>query len=698
MKNKYINRELSWLTFNQRVLQEANDLRVPLLDRLRFVGIFSNNLDEFFKVRYATIKRIADSGEDNYQVFGFNSTELLETITDKVIESQKESLRILDAIFEQLKEENIFIINEKEILPEHIDYIKQYFIDKIQPTLFTIILNDLDALPSLKDDVAYLAVKMILRQEEKKHNEIHKFFSSMAYKEKIQYALIEIPKTLDRFIQLPTINNNIYIILIDDVIRFCLPKLFSIFNYEYISANMIKITRDAELDIDPDLGKSFIQKISNSVASRRDGQPVRFVYDAEIEKDTLLFLMKRMNIHSTDSIIPGGRYHNRRDYMSFPNLGRKDLQYLSVEPLPIQNFSFEGSILKQIAQQDYLQYTPYHSFSYIIRFLREAALDPKVKSIKITIYRLAKNSQIVNSLINAVKNGKKVTVQIELQARFDEAANIEYAEQLQAEGVQLIFGIRGLKVHSKICVIEREEGQNIKYYGFISTGNFNETTAKIYTDYTLFTAHQEILEEINRVFDFFETPYRIHHYNHLLVSPHYTKSSFLKLIDKEIENAKLGKKSFIKLKMNGITNKEMIDKLYEASCAGVKIQMIVRGVCCLIPQIKELSENIEVISIVDKYLEHPRLYIFSNDGNPQYYISSADWMSRNLNNRVEVSCPIYDENIKKQLWDTFHIAWSDNVKARLITENQDNIYRPQQDEKIRSQEAIYEYYSNKIEN
>ena len=319
-----------------------------------------------------------------------------------MIESQKESLRILDAIFEQLKEENIFIINEKEILPEHIDYIKQYFIDKIQPTLFTIILNDLDALPSLKDDVAYLAVKMILRQEEKKHNEIHKFFSSMAYKEKIQYALIEIPKTLDRFIQLPTINNNIYIILIDDVIRFCLPKLFSIFNYEYISANMIKITRDAELDIDPDLGKSFIQKISNSVASRRDGQPVRFVYDAEIEKDTLLFLMKRMNIHSTDSIIPGGRYHNRRDYMSFPNLGRKDLQYLPVEPLPIQNFSFEGSILKQIAQQDYLQYTPYHSFSYIIRFLREAALDPKVKSIKITIYRLAKNSQIVNSLINAV--------------------------------------------------------------------------------------------------------------------------------------------------------------------------------------------------------------------------------------------------------------------------------------------------------
>lgn len=693
-RNKYINRELSWLKFNERVLQEADDNSVPLIERLRFLGIFSNNLDEFFKVRYATIKRIADSGQGGKKALGVDANELLEEITNEVIRLQKKSLEILNAIREHLKKENIFIINEKEILPEQIPFVKEYFFNKISPALFTIILNDIDALSTLKDDVAYLAVKMILRQEEKTEG-VRRFFSSVAYKEKVQYALIELPKT-DRFIELPSINNKNYIILIDDVIRFCLPKIFSIFDYESISANMIKITRDAELDIDTDLSKSFIEKISSSVAGRREGQPVRFVYDAEIEKDTLDFLMYKMDIHSNDSIIPGGRYHNRRDYMSFPSLGRKDLQYQPQTSLPVDGFSIEGSILRQIAERDYLQFAPYHSFSYVIRFLREAALDPKVKSIKITIYRLAKNSQVANSLINAVKNGKKVTVQIELQARFDETANIEYAEQFQREGVRLVFGIRGLKVHSKICVIEREEGGEIKRYGFISTGNFNESTAKIYTDYTLFTANQKILKEVNRVFDFFDTPYRIHRYNHLLVSPHYTKKTFIKLIDKEIAFAKAGKEAFLKLKMNGLTSYEMVDKLYEASRAGVKIQMIVRGVCCLIPNVEGMSENIEVISIVDKFLEHPRLYIFGNGGNPKYYISSADWMTRNLDNRVEVSCPIYDKNIQKELWDTFEIGWKDNVKARIISEKQDNAYRVSQGENIRSQEEIYKYYLQKM--
>lgn len=693
--NKYINRELSWLKFNERVLQEADDNSVPLIERLRFLGIFSNNLDEFFKVRYATIKRIADSGQGGKKALGVDANELLEEITTEVIRLQKKSLKILNAIREHLKKENIFIINETEILPEQIAFVKEYFLNKISPALFTIILNDIDALSALKDDVAYLAVKMTLRQEEKNEG-VKRFFSSQAYKEKVQYALIELPKTLDRFIELPSIDNKNYIILIDDVIRFCLPKIFSIFDYESLSASMIKITRDAELDIDTDLSKSFIEKISHSVAGRREGQPVRFVYDAEIEQDTLDFLMRKMNIHSNDSIIPGGRYHNRRDYMNFPSLGRKDLQYQSQTPLPVEGFSMEGSILRQIAERDYLQFAPYHSFSYIIRFLREAALDPKVKSIKITIYRLAKNSQVANSLINAVKNGKKVTVQIELQARFDETANIEYAEQLQREGVRLVFGIRGLKVHSKICVVEREEGGETKRYGFISTGNFNESTAKIYTDYTLFTANQKILKEVNRVFDFFDTPYRIHRYNHLLVSPHYTKKTFIKLIDKEIAFAKAGKEAFLKLKMNGLTSYEMVDKLYQASRAGVKIQMIVRGVCCLIPNVAGMSENIEVISIVDKFLEHPRLYIFGNGGNPKYYISSADWMTRNLDNRVEVSCPIYDKNIQKELWDTFEIGWKDNVKARVISEKQDNAYRINEGEKFRSQEEIYKYYLQKL--
>lgn len=673
--NLYINRELSWLKFNERVLQEAQDASVPLIERLRFIGIFSNNLDEFFKVRYATVKRIANSGQSGKKVLGIKAQKLLEKITTEVINLQKKSLNTLHEILEKLKEERIFIINETEIRSEHIGFVREYFMEHISPALFTIILNETNI--SLKDDVAYLAVKMQLKSTDNQP--------------KTQYTLIELPKT-ERFIVLPTILNEQYIILVDDVIRFCLSKIFSIFEYETITAHMIKITRDAELDIDTDLSKSFIEKVSQSVAGRRDGQPVRFVYDTEIEKDTLDFLLQKMNIHTYDSVIPGGRYHNRRDYMNFPCLGRKDLQYPSQTPLPVKDFSFEGSILQQIATKDYLQFTPYHSFSYVVRFLREAALDPLVKSIKITIYRLAKNSQVANSLINAVRNGKKVTVQIELRARFDETANIEYAEQLQREGVKLIFGIRGLKVHSKICVIERQEQEKIRRYGFISTGNFNETTAKIYTDYTLFTANQKILKDVNRIFDFFDTPFRIQRYNHLLVSPHYTKKSIIKFIDREIALAKAGKPAFLKFKLNGITNYEMIDKLYEASAAGVKIQMIVRGSCCLIPQVEGLSENIEVISIVDKFLEHPRLYIFGNNGNPEFYISSADLMTRNLENRVEVSCPIYDPNIQKELWDTFNIGWNDNVKARIINAEQNNEYRVAKGEKIRSQEAIYHYY------
>lgn len=483
--------------------------------------------------------------------------------------------------------------------------------------------------------------------------------------------------------------------MLDDVIRFCLHKIFNIFNYESLTANMIKITRDAELDIDDDLSKSFIEKLSTSIEDRRKGEPVRFVYDKMIDKDTLQFLLEKMGIMKTDSVIPGGRYHNRRDFMNFPSLGRKDLTYASIQPLPVQGLTSEESLLKKIAEKDYLQYTPYHTFSNIIWFLREAALDPKVKSVKITIYRLAKNSQVVNSLINAVKNGKQVTVQIELQARFDEESNIRYAEQLKAEGVKIIFGVRGLKVHSKICVIERKEGKELKRYGFISTGNFNESTAKIYTDYTLFTANQEILKEVNKIFNFFDTNYNVQKFKHLIVSPHYTKKQLKHLIDEEIKNAKAGKEAYIKLKMNNITSYKMIDKLYEASRAGVKIQMIVRGICCLVPGIEGMSENIEVISIVDKFLEHPRLFIFANGGNPKFYISSADWMTRNISFRVEVGCPIYDKAIQQELIDTFEISWADNVKARIINEAQDNTYRPHTTPSLRSQVALYEYYQHK---
>ena len=692
-KNTYVNRELSWLKFNARVLQEAADEKVPLLERLRFAGIFSNNLDEFFKVRYATVKRVA-MNESSDKELGVHAKELLEEITKEVIQLQDESLSIINTITEELEKEQIFIVNEKTLLPEHEAFVNTYFYDKVRPALFTIILNDLEKFPQLKDDEAYLAVKMTLREDEKASG-VQKFFSSKAYKEKIQYALIELPTTLNRFIELPQVDDKHYIIMLDDVIRFCLHLIFSIFNYESLSANMIKITRDAELDIDDDLSKSFVEKISSSVEDRRKGAPVRFVYDKTIDKDTLHFLIEKMGIVNTDSVIPGGRYHNRRDYMSFPSLGRTDLTYAPIHPLPVKGLTSEESLLKKIAEKDYLQFTPYHTFSNIIWFLREAALDPKVKSVKITIYRLAKNSQVVNSLINAVKNGKKVTVQIELQARFDEESNIRYAEQLKAEGVKLIFGVRGLKVHSKICVIEREEGKGIKRYGFISTGNFNESTAKVYTDYTLFTANQDILKEVNKVFNFFETNYNIQKYKHLIVSPHYTKKILKQLIEEEIKNAKAGKEAYIKLKMNNITSYKMIDKLYEASRAGVKIQMIVRGICCLVPGIEGMSENIEVISIVDKFLEHPRLFIFGNNGNPKVYISSADWMTRNISFRVEVGCPIYDETIKQELIDTFEISWADNVKARVIDQAQDNHYRPHTLPAQRSQVALYEYYQQK---
>ena len=681
--NQYVNREISWLWFNERVLQESADKNVPLIERLRFLGIFSNNLDEFFKVRYATVKRIVEAGRNGKSVLGGEKAkDLLEEITNIVIEQQTKSLAILKKIEHELEGKNIFILKETELNESQKEFAKDYFLNEVSPQLMTIILNELTRFPTLKDTAAYLAVKMVIKSNHSK-------------KEK-RYALIEIPKGIDRFVVLPDEGDKSFIIILDDLIRYCLDNIFTMFEYESISAHMIKITRDAELDMDNDLSKSFIEKISSSVEHRKIGDPVRFVYDKSIGRDTLAFLKEKMNIEDTDSVIPGGRYHNRRDYMGFPSLGRKDLLYDKITPLPVKGLSVEGSILESIAKKDYMQYTPYHTFTYILKFLREAALDPKVRTIKITVYRLASNSQVAASLINAVKNGKQVTVQIELQARFDEQANIEYAEQLQAEGVKLIFGVPGLKVHSKICLIEREEGHEIKRYGFISTGNFNESTARIYTDYTLFTAYDPILKELNKVFDFFETTYKINKYKHLIVSPHYTKNAFMKLIDVEIANAILGKEAYIKIKMNSFTSYKMVDKLYEASRAGVKIQLIIRGICCLVPGIKGMSENIEAISIVDKFLEHTRLFAFANGGNPKIYISSADWMTRNLDYRVEVGCPIYDEDIKKELMDTFEICWKDNMKARVFNEKQDNAYRKTTVPRIRSQFATYEYYAKDV--
>jgi len=679
-KNKYINREISWLEFNARVLQEAADVNVPLIERLRFIGIFSNNLDEFFKVRYATIKRIEQAGKSGKNALGgIKATELLELITKIVITQQEESLKTLNGIWTTLKKENIYLIVEKDVTPDEYDYLRSYFYEKVSPALVIIILNDDVDLPVLVDTAAYLAIKMTIEDCEN------------------QFALIEISKHIDRFVVLPQKNNKDRIIMVDDVIRLFLGEIFNIFNYKTISASMIKITRDGELDFDSDMSKSFLRKIADSVKDRKLGDPVRFVYDQDIDTQTMEYLLNKMGIASTDSLIPGGRYHNRRDYLGFPSLGRKDLLYAKIKPLPIKKLSLQKNIFSAVAEKDFLLYTPYHTFSYVVKFLSEAALDPKVKSIKITIYRLAKISRVASALINAAKNGKKVTVSIELQARFDEEANINYAEQMQAEGIELIFGVKGLKVHSKMCVIERAENEKNKRYGFISTGNFNESTANIYTDFTLFTSNQKILKDIDKVFDFLDTNYRIYKYKYIITSPHYTETKLFELIDEEIENVKLGQSGIIKLKMNSISSYKMIDKLYEASNAGVKIQMIVRGICCLVPGVPNMSENIEVISIVDKFLEHTRLYIFGNDNSPKVFISSADWMTRNIDNRVEVTCPILDSDIKEELINIFEICWNDNVKSRIINAEEPNKYKKNNLPEVRSQFETYNYYLKKNE-
>ena len=674
MKNKYLNREISWLDFNARVLQEASDTKVPIIERLRFLGIFSNNLDEFFQVRYATVKRIAESVVDKDNGKNKKAINLLDQITNKVIKLQTKSSKILDSIQLSLEKEDIYFINENEVKDSQKEFLKDFFLRKISPALVTIILSKRKKY-DFTDNKAFLIANMSF----KKQDNIH--------------AIVEIPENISRFVVLPKKSKKQYIMLIDDIIRYHLKIIFSYYNYERIDTHMVKITRDAEMDIDDiDLSKSYIKKISEYVRKRKYSNPVRLVYDKDISKSTLNFIIKKLKITSNDSLIPGARYHQRRDYMDFPDLSRNDLLYKKKKPLNIRDFHIEANLLMQISKKDFLMYTPYHSFSYLVAFLRQSAIDPNVRSIKITLYRLSKNSNVISSLINAAKNGKKVLVQIELQARFDEENNIRIAEMLKLAGVELIFGVKGLKVHSKICLIERRENNNKKFYGFISTGNFNESTAEVYTDYTLFTSNQGILKDVSKVFEFLKVNYKIQKYKHLIVSPHYTSSLLFSLIDKEIENSINGKKSEIILKLNSLTSNRFVNKLYEASNAGVKIKLIIRGICCLIPNLKNLSENIEVISIVDKYLEHPRVYVFENDGDKKVYISSADLMTRNLDNRVEVACPIYQENLKKQILDTIQISLDDNVKSRLINLNKQNEFVENKNKKVRSQWDTYDYF------
>ena len=675
-KYTFKNRELSWLDFNERVLQEAADITVPLIERLRFIGIFSNNLDEFYKVRYATVKRLALSKEKVKKFYkGENAKDLLNLITERAIELQNRSNLILDFILKDLEKENIFIVDEQAIPKDSISYIESFFLDKIQPKLKIVLLNEKDDFPQLSESSCFLIIKV----ESKNKN--------------LNYAIIQFPDEFERFIVIK--NQDVkYVIMIDDIIRYHLFEIFKIFNPSNISANMIKFSRDAELDFDDDISKSYLEKISQSVKDRLKGDPLRFVYDKEIDPNTLKFLLEKMNINSEiDSVIPGGKYHNKKDYMNFPILNN-DLAYDKIEHLVIKDFYKHKTVFESIDERDFLVHTPFHKFNHILTFLSEASIDPDVKRICITIYRLSKLSSVANTLINAAKNGKEVVVQIELQARFDETNNIDYAKLMQDQGVKLIFGIPTLKVHAKVCVVEKLINNKILKYGFISTGNFNESTAKIYTDFTIFTSNQSLLDEISNVFEFFSFNYKKFKYEKLIISPYNTKKFFKSLIKNEIKNAKSGKDAFIKIKLNNITNYEMVEELYKAAEEGVKIYLIVRGICCLIPNQKNTHNNIELISIVDKFLEHTRMFIFCNNGKNKTYISSADWMTRNLDNRVEVTIPIEDEKISNQLNDIFSIYWNDNQKSRYVNSENNNEYRKNELGIIRSQSQVYNYHHN----
>jgi polyphosphate kinase len=679
MRGKYINRDISWLAFNARVLQEASDPATPLIERLRFLGIFSNNLDEFFRVRYAHVKRLnfVTAAASKEELWGLDPAKLLKDINKIVKAQQTQAQEIYDQLIEELAQKQVRVVDEKGLTANQKDFVREYFKTKVSPTVFILILDQVKEFPYLRDKSIYLAVRI-------KH------------KDQKTYALIELPtEIIGRFIELPKYGSK-YLMYLDDLIRYNLDYIFFNYKYDRLDAHTIKITRDAEMDIDNDVSKSSIEIISKGLKNRKEGDPVRFVYDREIPQDILDHLFGKISIDNYDSLIAGGRYHNKKDLISFPGTGDKELEFERMEPVNHPHLDLNKSIINVIRDRDVLLFLPYHTFSYLIRFLREAAIDPHVVSIKITLYRLASQSRIISALINAAKNGKEVTVVIELQARFDEENNIEWTNKLRAEGVIVISGVQGLKVHSKVCLVTRREGKRLARYAAVGTGNFNENTSRFYTDYFLMTAHKGITREVADLFEFFKANYLVFDYKHLIVSPHYTRNRFCELVDQEIENAKKGLQASIFLKMNSLNDRQMIDKLYEANSYGVRIRLLVRGICSLIPGEPGLSEHIEARSILDRYLEHSRVYVFDNGGKPKYYLSSADWMTRNLDYRVEVTTPVYDKQIQRELQDHIDILWKDNVKARLHGRSLENAYYRHAGPRIRSQIDMYEYVRKQL--
>ncbi|HAR21363.1 MAG TPA: polyphosphate kinase 1, partial [Cryomorphaceae bacterium] len=662
------NRDISWLKFNARVLQEAEDPDVPLIERIRFLGIHSNNMDEFFRVRYSFVRRLQLSTVKNHEdnLEGHSPGKLLKQLSKLVNEQQQLSQKIYEHLRGELAKESIEIISEQELTQKQAQFVRDVYRNQVSPALTNLMLSQAPEFPYLRDKGIYLAVRLMKGDSE-------------------QFSIIEVPSgAMNRFIALPKYGKQ-YIMYLDDVLRYNLSSIFHIFNYDSIEAHTVKITRDAELTLDDDVSKSFMEKVQKGLLERREGDPVRFVYDRNISEVTLNLLVDGLGISEFDGLIAGGRYHNKKDLVRFPNVGGPSLEHKKLPIIPHPALDEDRSIISVLKKQDVLLFTPYHDFGKVIRLLREAAIDPKVRVLKVTLYRLASQSRIISALVNAAKNGKDVTVFIELQARFDEANNIKWTNMLRAEGIKVVSGVPGLKVHSKLTLIRRDEGkEKLVDYCVVGTGNYHEGTAKIYTDYHLLTSKKQITKEVRKVFTFIESPYKQYNYKHLLVSPNSTREGIFALIDREIAHARAGREAKFWVKINSVSDHEMIAKLYEASASGVSIRMIVRGINCIDFSNKALSGTIEAISIVDRFLEHTRAFCFHNNGQSEYYISSADWMTRNLNRRVEVTVPIYDDKIKRQLRDHFEILWKDNTKSRIFDANQSNAYRKLNGPKIRA--------------
>lgn len=676
-KGTYLDRDISWMFFNSRILQEATREEVPLLERINYLGIYSNNLDEFFRVRMAFQNRIAESRKKVNPQERKYARRIIKKIGTMNAEYAGKFDRCIETLHQSLKKEHIVMVNDDELSDTQQEFIRNYYCERLNGLMFPIWLSAIKMFDEETDENIYLAVKVGMKEK--------------GTKSSCDYAFIELPVAqCGRFVQLPDCDGNSYIMYVDDVIRYCLPLVFEGLMFNEFEAYAFKFTRDAEMELDNDPRNGKLQKIAKGINSRKRGEPLRVIYDADMPKDLLDKILKKLDLNHWDTLQKGGRYLNHKDLMKFPDCGRADLKYPKWAPILKKELSDSGNLLQKVQQKDYLIHVPYHSFDSYIRILQEAAISKQVKEIKITLYRLAKESKVIKALMAAARNGKKVTVVIELLARFDEASNIGWSKVMQDAGINVFFGVEGLKVHSKITHIRMKEGPDI---ACISTGNFHEGNARMYTDCILMTGNRNIVRNVSKVFDFIERPYIPFSFKELLVSPNEMKKKFLLLIDREIKNCKAGKEAYIKIKINHITDVDIVNKLYEASQAGVKIDLLVRGNCSVVPGIVGVSDHIHIVGIIDRYLEHSRIFIFSNAGDEKVFMGSADWMPRNLDNRIEVVTPIYAPDIKNELRKIVDYGLKDNVSGRVVNEKGDNlICSGLNEEPFRSQERLYQEY------